>query len=210
MKKIYFVRHGESEGIVGSIRGDTTTPLTEHGRNQSKMIAKYFAHIRIDRLICSPLERTKQTAEIISTEIGVPIEYSDLFVERRRPSHFYGKSKNDPEALEFKENYEKNFHLPNFRFADEENFEDLKARAGEALAYLASRSEEHILVVTHGYFMRIVGAHILNGDMLTGEQCAKYVATHHMDPTGMTIATYDESKENTWSLEVWNDNTHLN
>lgn len=64
--KLYFVRHGESEGNVLKIfygRGDY--PLTERGREQAKALAERLKDIEIERCVASPLIRALDTAKII-------------------------------------------------------------------------------------------------------------------------------------------------
>ena len=86
MKKFYFVRHGESEGNAGNIRQTATTGLTARGLDQAKVMAHRCANLPVEVIVCSPMTRTKETARVILEKISIPIEYSDLFVERRLPS----------------------------------------------------------------------------------------------------------------------------
>jgi len=210
MKKIYFVRHGQSEGNVGPLRQSAETPLTEKGREQAAYIAKRAKNLPIEAIVASPMTRARDTAEVISGEIGLSIEFSDLFVERRRPSVSLGKPKDDPEMVALEEAIRNNFHAaPYTRLSDEENFEDLKERARQALDFLASREEEHILVVTHGFFLRVVLALVTLGESLTGEECGKFVRTFETENTGVSVFLYDENRPNRWRLWVWNDHAHL-
>jgi len=210
MKKIYFVRHGESEGNAGPVRQTKLSPLTKKGKQQANSVAKRCAEFPIETIICSTMTRAKETAEIILKNISKPIEYSDLFIERRRPKEVYGKPKDDPIGIEVEKSIENNFHLPGFRFSNEENFEDLKKRAREALQYLANRKEENILVVTHGLFMRILVAYVLFGEKLTGEECSNFMKGLYMENTGISAFEYGEiEKIPHWWLWMWNDHSHL-
>lgn len=210
MKKIYFVRHGESEGNISTIRKGTSSSLSQKGKEQAQFVAHRCADLPIDVLISSTINRAKETAEIISEKISKPIEFSDLFIERRRPSEVYGKPKDDSIALKAEEEIGKNFSKDDWRFSDEENFNDLKSRALEALNYLAKRSEQNILVVTHGFFLRIIIACVVYEAELTGKECEGFIRTFHMENTGMTVLGYDETKENnSWWLWIWNDHAHL-
>ena len=209
MKKIYFVRHGESEGNVGPIRQTEATPLTEKGRSQAAFVAERCAKLNFETIICSTMVRARETADAILKKVSKPIEYSDLFVERRRPSEVLGKSKDDPVALGINKEIHEKFHL-GFRFSDEESFEDLKNRALATLDYLAKRPEENILVVTHGFFMRIVMACVVCGEGLTGDESLRFIRTFHMENTGITVLMHDEKDEKTpWWLWIWNDHAHL-
>ncbi len=209
MKKIYFVRHGESEGNAGLIQQDRSSPLTKKGKEQVTSVAQRFIKLPIEIVLSSSMIRAKETAEIISGTTNVSIEFSDLFAERRKPSIMYGKRKDNPASVEAYKDVVINFHLPGFRHSDEENFDDLKKRALSALAYLSNRPEEHIVVVTHAYFLRILIACVLFGDTLTGEECSRCTQIFYAENTGVTIISYDAEKENPWRIWVWNDHAHL-
>jgi len=99
MKMIYCVRHGESEGNAGPIRQKADSLLTEKGRSQSAFVAERCSKLSIDVVICSTMDRTKETAKVIIDKISKPVEYSDLFAERRRSSEVLGKPKDSPIAL---------------------------------------------------------------------------------------------------------------
>src|SRR3989344_1425307 len=150
MKKVYLVRHGESEANVGEHHGDASSPLSEKGKRQAEFIAERVSHLPVQCVIASTMVRAQQTAEAISAKVSLPIESSDLFVESRGPSEYLNAIYTDPAAikayLEMRENYGK----PGWRYTDAENFEDHTIRAQAALKLLEGRTEEHILVVTHG------------------------------------------------------------
>ncbi len=209
MKKVYFVRHGESEGNVGGLRGHPDHPLTERGAQQATFIAKRCATLPITFLVSSTDRRARETALAISQEIGMAPEYADLFVEARAPSALRGKSRSDPAVIASQEEINKNFTIPGYHFADEENFEDLNERARKALVYLAEREEDEVLVVTHGFFMRMLAARAILGDDLNAPACQDFVRSLHMQNTGLSVFCYDASKEKPWWLWVWNDHAHL-
>ncbi|MEK6256815.1 MAG: histidine phosphatase family protein, partial [Chloroflexota bacterium] len=72
------VRHGQSEGNVKKVwhgaRSDE--PLTEHGKKQAQVTAKYLAATmkNVKKIYCSPMKRAHQTANVIAEEIGVDVE----------------------------------------------------------------------------------------------------------------------------------------
>ena len=78
----YLVRHGKDDD---SVRGGwSDAPLTEHGIAQVNALANNLAsgsQKNIARIFSSDLRRAKQTAEIISTKINVPVEYLPQFRE---------------------------------------------------------------------------------------------------------------------------------
>lgn len=64
---IYFVRHGKTDNegniIYGRIPG---YPLSSEGREQASAAGKWLADKNISQIYTSPLERTFQTAEVVS------------------------------------------------------------------------------------------------------------------------------------------------
>ncbi|OHA06802.1 MAG: hypothetical protein A2934_03825 [Candidatus Sungbacteria bacterium RIFCSPLOWO2_01_FULL_47_10] len=209
MKKVYFVRHGESEGNVGPVRQTPASRLTDRGRRQAVGIAERAMRLPIEIIISSSMNRAQETARIISEKTGMRIESSDLLVERRRPSEQVGKPKDDPTALESERLIKENFSKPGYRYSDEENFDDLKIRALNALDFLSKRPEGHICAVTHGVFMRVVVACVVFGRDLNSRECAQFMHSFRMENTGITVFGYDEEKMHPWWVWVWNDHAHL-
>jgi uncharacterized phosphatase len=93
--KFYFVRHGQSEANAARLIADDTPKLTELGRQQAVETAKKLADKNISKILCSPLVRAKETAEIIATELGM--NESDIKVlldlRERRVGECEGKPK---------------------------------------------------------------------------------------------------------------------
>lgn len=210
MKTVYFVRHGESESNAGSVQKGGDSALTEKGRGQARLVAERCAHLPCDLLVASTLRRATETAGVIGQKIEKDVESSDLFVERRRASEQIDLSKTDPLWLEIEKSIYDNYSVPGYHYSDEENFEDLRERANEAWTYLERRSEENIIVVTHGMFMRIMTACAVMGPDVAGVEGEMFVNKFHTANTGITIFKHDEQSRRTpWFLWVWNDQAHL-
>ncbi len=212
MKKIYLVRHGESGGNASGVYQNADTSLTEKGRAQAEFIASRCEKFVIDFIVSSSMKRAVETAQIINKKLDKPLGISDLFVERRRPKTQIGLHKDSPEALEIDRMLIENFTKPDTRISDEENFEDLRKRADKTLEYLKNRQEENILVVTHGFFLRMIMAYAIFDDKLTSKECDRIIGKFHTANTGLTILGYDENRQgrdSPWWLWVWNDHAHL-
>ena len=70
------VRHGEtSANLDGVWHGSTDTPLTERGRRQAERVAGFLAqrHRDATALYSSPLARARDTAGVISAQLGLPL-----------------------------------------------------------------------------------------------------------------------------------------
>ena len=78
--RLYFVRHGESEGNAAHVfTGQVDSPLTETGRRQAETVAGALAEVRVDRVVSSDLSRAQDTAVAIAARHALPVEtYREL------------------------------------------------------------------------------------------------------------------------------------
>ena len=207
MKKIYFVRHGESEGNANLIVQTHEAQLTEKGMAQASVVAGKCIKLEFETIISSTMIRARQTAEIISAATKKPIELSNLFVERRRPKEISGKHIDDAESVRFRKAIRENIDI-NFRFSNEENFSDLRNRAHQAMEFLKNHKEENILVVTHGLFLRMIAAYVFFGEKMTGHECQQLFWKLAHTNTGITLIEFND-EDNSLILKTWNDHAHL-
>lgn len=153
MKKLFYVRHGETHmNVAGLLSGRTETSLTVKGVDQAKAAGKELKEKlpRIDLIVCSPYERTYETAKLIANEIGYPlgkIQRNDMFIERT-----FGVLEGTP-GKNFLDKHE-------YREFDDvegsETIEELQKRAEVAFEWLQSLKEDNVLVVGHGAFARAI------------------------------------------------------
>lgn len=73
---IALARHGETPyNAERRFQGHLPVPLNAHGREQAHELAKVAAQRAWSALICSPLARARETAEIVGAAIGLsPVE----------------------------------------------------------------------------------------------------------------------------------------
>ncbi|MEK7569391.1 MAG: histidine phosphatase family protein [Patescibacteria group bacterium] len=208
-KLIYFVRHGESELNRQGIRQGPGGALSELGQAQTKLAAKKFPRKRgrPEIILSSPFERTRETAGIIAEELGLPIEFSELLVERRNPSEIVGHTEAEPETKKIVDLIDKSFHDDSWRYSDEENFTDLKVRARKLLEYIPKRKEKRILMVTHKIFLKMIVAYMLHGEKLTASVYNTLSFFNPIDNAGLTIVKYEAHwfRPPEWKILVWND-----
>ena len=210
-KIIYFVRHGESIDNVAPVFQSEDSPLSERGHRQAGVIASRVSKLTFESLISSPFTRAKQTAEVIKKETGKKVVLSELFVERKKPAQILGKPYTDAEASGIWREWEKSLYRPEVRIQDGENFDDIVARADQALSFLLNRPEQSLVVITHGYFLRTMVARILLGDELSGEAFRSFQKVAAMENTGLTVLRYQSAFEEDfcWRLWIYNDHAHL-
>jgi broad specificity phosphatase PhoE len=206
MKHFYLVRHGESESNKAQILYGSETKLTAQGVKQSQFLVRRFRNIPIDTIVASPYVRTKQTAELFNKELNKAITFSELLIELQYPAEMYGLSRTDPKSMLIAKEIRSHFHEPMWHYSDEENFEDLKIRGEKALAFLLSRQGNHIAVITHGKFMRMLISLMVYGDKLTSQAFEPFFHTFVTSNTGITLCLHDGKS---WKIRSWNDHAHL-
>lgn len=153
MKKLFYVRHGETHmNVAGLLSGRTETPLTERGVEQAKASGKQLKEKlpHIDLIVCSPYERTYETAKLIAEEIGYPVENiqkNEMFIERT-----FGILEGTS-GKEFLDNHE---YSEFDGVKGSETIEALQNRAEKSFRWLQALEEDNILVVGHGAFARAI------------------------------------------------------
>lgn len=82
MTTFHLIRHGEhtllGRVLVGRMPG---VGLSERGRAEACWLAARLAEERIDALYASPLQRTRETAEIIAEQLGLPVAICEDVIE---------------------------------------------------------------------------------------------------------------------------------
>jgi len=210
-KIVYFVRHAQSEDNVTPVFQSPNSPLNEKGKRQAERIAERISKLHFGALIASSFERAKQTAAAITRATGRNAEYSDLFVERVKPTYINGKPYTDEKANKLWREWQKSLYTSGTRAEDGENFDDLLTRADKSLAFLSNRRERSLVVVTHGYFLRTIVGRVLLGCTLSGEAFRQFQKSAAMENTGLTVLRYHGGfeEEPSWRLWIYNDHTHL-
>ena len=73
MTIIVLIRHGETDwNIEGRYQGQADPPLNSRGVLQAQQLAVELRNSGLQILYTSPLQRAKQTAQILSDELGIP------------------------------------------------------------------------------------------------------------------------------------------
>jgi probable phosphoglycerate mutase len=209
MKVVHFARHGETDGNTGEFQQGPMTPLNATGRLQAGLLAVRCATMSFEVIVSSTYARARETTGFVRELNPKPVVYSDLFVERRRPTSNIGMRKSHPDARAFETFLKEHFGKPNMRLADEENFEDLKARALECLAFLEARPEGEILVVGHGLFMRMILGIAVFGRELSGHEANAFCRAFRTINTGITTLVHDANYPFPWKILTWNDHSHV-
>lgn len=210
-KAVYFVRHGQSEHNIAPVFQGADSRLSKQGIAQAQAVADRLTNVSFETLISSPFPRAKQTAEAIAKKTGHSITPSDLFVERKKPSSIEGQPYVDEAARKTYDDYVQTLFKPGERVEDGENYTDLVARADKALRYLLDRPESTMVVVTHGWFLRVIIARVMLGEQLTGETLQRFEELISIGNTSVTVLNYRDAFEEDFRWRVWtlNDHSHF-
>ncbi|MDP3918127.1 MAG: histidine phosphatase family protein [Candidatus Woesebacteria bacterium] len=205
---VYLVRHGESEGNKLRFHQVEETPLSKKGIKQAEVLAERLKNTKIDVIYSSKITRAKQTAEIISKKLNIPIEYWDNLVEMRTPTEIRGKSIDDPEVIKIKKLIEKKLDNGNWKYSNEETFNELNKRVKKLIKHLEdNHNDQNILCISHSTLIKALTAKIIFGQELTIDIFEKIRKSLWMENT--SISVFEKSKEYGWTLVTWSDRSHL-
>lgn len=153
MGKLYFTRHGETDwNQEMKIQGRIDIPLNAKGIEQAEALAEKLKDVHLDRIIASPLTRTRQTAEIVNKHHQLPIETDPRIIEEYY-GDFEGAPRRGEAYLKQRQSYFK-------RYPNGEGYLDVCARVYSFLNELWEKhAEEDVLVIAHGGMSRIVNSY---------------------------------------------------
>lgn len=156
--KIYVVRHGQTDwNIKGKIQGQKDIELNSTGIKQANDLRDKINVLDIDLIMCSPLKRTKKTAEIINKDKNLKIIYKEELTERGL-GDFEGKDCETDEEQIY--NYYKNDKKMNI-----EPVKNLCDRINKLLKDIKENYYTNkILLVTHSGTARAIEAYFYGID----------------------------------------------
>jgi broad specificity phosphatase PhoE len=92
---IILARHGATgANLENRFAGRSNEPLHQKGIDQLLAVAASLRESPLTGIVCGPLARTFQSAEIVSRELGVPLRVEERFIEIAIP-HWDGLTKDE-------------------------------------------------------------------------------------------------------------------
>lgn len=193
----YLMRHGEAisnEKAVFETKGDPNNHLTEKGKRQvMDALASIKTH-NIDVIIASPFTRTQETAEIVSSFLGIPI-----VTEERIHEYYMGDFDGRP-ATEYFDFYKHTYVEFDTRPSHGETHREMMNRSMNAVMDIEKQYEgKNILLITHGgpARMMIAGGELLTQEEVVGDEKAMittlYLGNAEIRKLNLQIVPRDET-----------------
>ena len=164
MKKteIILIRHGETEwNSQQRMQGHSNSDLSSVGQAQIQALGQWMKNVPFDHIYSSDSLRAKHTAEAITQFSGHKLKI-DLRLREKNLGVFEGLT-----SEEARERHPEVFRLfktagSKYVIDEGESTQQLQDRALEIVDEIRIKHpEEHVLLVTHGGFIRVVMKHSL-------------------------------------------------
>ena len=182
MPTILLVRHGETDwNRNGQIMGTRPVPLNQNGIIQAARLALQLTALPAPLLYSSPMARARQTADILSSTLHVPVieevGLSEIGVGEWE-GRYWNEFDGDPARIDF-------YRLP----------EEACAPGGETLGQIQRRAVTAVqpmvrgtdakpaVLVTHADVIRTIVAHYLGTDL----QTMRHMQIGHASVTALMI-----------------------
>lgn len=143
--EILLTRHGQTEwNLLKKVQGKADIELNEKGIEQAETIRVSLKEERIDLILCSPLKRAIQTAEIINQGKNIRMIIDERLSERDF-GEFEGMSNTDFDFNAFWS------YKQNLKYDKAENIKDFFRRVYKFLDSIKNEyAGKRILIVAHG------------------------------------------------------------
>ena len=199
-KKIYLIRHGETEyNRTGIVQGSgVNSSLNENGLKQAELFFEWYKELQFDRVYKSSLKRTRQSVQKFIDK-GIPHKVLPGLNEIS-----WGKSEGIPFSPETNKIYYniidswKQGHVHEKLDGGESPLE-VKARQEKAIQNIVDNGENCILVCMHGRAMKILLA------WLTGKSVSEMDTFQH-ENLSLYLLNYNGQG---FEIEKSNDIGHL-
>lgn len=158
MAVLYLVRHGHNDFVGKGIAGRRSgIHLDEKGLEQAQEVARLLEKAPLVRVLSSPRERTRETAEPVARRFALPVEISDGLDEidfGQWEGALFGQLEDSPQWRLF------NRFRSNTRIPSGEMMVETQARMVATInAITKDEPKGHIAVFSHGDPIKLVLAH---------------------------------------------------
>jgi broad specificity phosphatase PhoE len=185
--EVWLVRHGETEwSRDGRHTSRTDLPLTDAGVEQARRLVPALAAVHFDLVLTSPRRRAVDTVKLLEPD-GPEPEVDPELVEWDYGDY---EGRTTPDIRR---------EVPGWRVWTHpsprgETAESVGARADRVIARLLDAGRDRVLIVSHGHFLRVLGARWVEAPPEHGMRLLLHTAT-------LSVLGWERE---TRALAVWN------
>jgi len=194
MTVFHLLRHGE-HGLMGRVLPGRMpgVGLSERGRTEIAAVAERLAGEKIAALYSSPLQRTRESADIVAARLGLEIEFRDDLIELdfgEWTGATFEAIRADPRWQAWRT------HRSLARIPGGESMRQVQRRIVEALMEMGEHHEgETVVAVSHGDVIRsallfALGMPLDHYNRLEVGQGS--ISTIHIDAAGIRVVAINE------------------
>lgn len=190
MKRIFLVRHGESEwNSTRRLQGQADINLSETGRAQARALSATILSLTPDQVLTSDLKRASETTELLGfQQAALSPRLREIDV-----GEWTGQSIKDLSALNG--GLYRRWRAGTYTPPGGESWNDFVARSSATVTEALQRGAERLLVVCHGGVIRALLQHLID------------LPPHRLVPVGpasLSIVAVRDLKAQDIRLEVLN------
>jgi broad specificity phosphatase PhoE len=200
MKKIFLVRHGESQwNVLKKIQGQQNIPLTDKGLKQANLIGNRLVNEKIDKIYSSDLLRAFNTAQIIGEKLKINVTPMKEF--REINFGIWEGISNEKILSQYYDEFVIWRKMPEkLMIENAETLKEVQSRAMDGIKKIIEDKEnENILIVSHSVTLKTMILGLLNIDLT-------YFKNLTLNNVSLTII---ENRDYNRVLKVLNDTCHI-
>lgn len=206
---LFLVRHARSENPADYWQ-TPDSELSKIGKRQAEILSKRSRFSNLDKILSSNWERSKKTAEIISTSLHVNKKILGYIHEREQLSQMYGVARNSDLSKKYVEEYCKNYKNLDWKFeGKEESIREVLMRASRLSKFLIKNyKDKKVLVISHDMFIRSYISMTMLGENCPDKTMANAINSLTINYTGISLLIYNNQSK-IWKVNYINDYSHL-
>jgi broad specificity phosphatase PhoE len=200
--RLLLIRHGETDDNSRRVfQGQGGRGLSPRGREEAALLAARFQRVglRASALYCSDLERARETADLLSSTLGLaPI--ADPALREVHVGAWQGLGYEEI-AARYPDEWAAWKRGVDFKRGGGETYAELGERVSAAIDRIVAAHEgETVVIVSHGAAIKVFVGRVLG---LDAAALRRYRVASN---TGVTLVEREGGVDN---LAIWNDASHL-
>lgn len=184
--RVILARHGDAVGTKGKFHGMVDTPLVPAGKQEASDLADHLKPFGATGIIASPLSRTMETAQIIGSKLGLPVQSSKALLPLNLGA-FVGRP-TDQKNVDALKQYLAN---PNEKIPGGESINQWAQRFIPFFNqyFFDDKSPGTIIMVTHGRNILLAKADVKEGNNLKYDNTLLLDTDKSTEHGGFALAT---------------------